>query len=160
MHRIYYLSCKVYELWTLLKNGAVSIKDFYNPVVETVRISVLRYWQIENDNKKRENPSRSADDDVYLFVLFELQLKISFNETSLQSTYEYPSENSVWDSGGEEEEEEEGQEETVASEQPSMVGRIHIPRPNIIASSAMHSPNSKGEFLAFELFFFFFSCWL
>lgn len=87
--------------------------------------------------------------------MFKLQLKISFNETSLQSTYEYPSENSVWDSGGEEEEEEvEGQEETVASEQPSMVGRIHIPRPNIIASSAMHSSNSKGEFLASELFFY------
>ncbi|XP_056875739.1 taperin [Takifugu flavidus] len=74
------------------------------------------------------------------------KLKISFNETSLQSTYEYPSENSVWDSGGEEEEEEEEEEEgqeEVASEQPSMVGRIHIPRPNIIASSAMHSSNSK-----------------
>uniref|UniRef100_A0A671S531 Taperin n=1 Tax=Sinocyclocheilus anshuiensis TaxID=1608454 RepID=A0A671S531_9TELE len=35
------------------------------------------------------------------------KLKISFNESSLQSTFEYPSENSVWDSG---EDEEEGEE--------------------------------------------------
>uniref|UniRef100_H3C1T3 Taperin n=1 Tax=Tetraodon nigroviridis TaxID=99883 RepID=H3C1T3_TETNG len=56
------------------------------------------------------------------------KLTISFNESSLQSTYEYPSETSVWDS---------------ESEQPSMVGRIHIPRPNIIAPSSMHTSNSK-----------------
>uniref|UniRef100_A0A672JL08 Phostensin/Taperin PP1-binding domain-containing protein n=1 Tax=Salarias fasciatus TaxID=181472 RepID=A0A672JL08_SALFA len=31
------------------------------------------------------------------------KLKISFNESSLQSTYEYPSESSVWDSGEEDE---------------------------------------------------------
>lgn len=85
---------------------------------------------------------------IRVHVFCQLQLKISFNESSLQSTYEYPSENSVWDSGDEEdaqEEEEEEQEEKVAAEQPSMVGRIHIPRPNIIASSSMHTSNSKGE---------------
>uniref|UniRef100_A0A3P9CC50 Taperin n=1 Tax=Maylandia zebra TaxID=106582 RepID=A0A3P9CC50_9CICH len=43
-------------------------------------------------------------------------LKISFNESSLQSTYEYPSESSVWDSG--EEEEEDKQDEKLADEQP------------------------------------------
>lgn len=75
--------------------------------------------------------------------LWLLQLKISFNESSLHSTYEYPSENSVWDSG--EEEEEERQEETFTDEQPSMVGRIHIPRPSIITSSPTHMTNSNGE---------------
>ncbi|KAK7896838.1 hypothetical protein WMY93_022163 [Mugilogobius chulae] len=49
-------------------------------------------------------------------------LKISFNESSLHSTYEYPSETSAWDS---EEEDERGES---PEEQPSMVGRIHIPR--------------------------------
>lgn len=85
---------------------------------------------------------------ICVHVFCQLQLKISFNESSLQSTYEYPSENSAWDSGEEEEEqeeEEEEQEEKVAPEQPSMVGRIHIPRPNIIASSSTHTSNSKGE---------------
>uniref|UniRef100_A0A3Q4BB42 Phostensin/Taperin PP1-binding domain-containing protein n=1 Tax=Mola mola TaxID=94237 RepID=A0A3Q4BB42_MOLML len=65
------------------------------------------------------------------------KLKISFNESSLQSTYEYPSESSTWDSG-EEEEEEEKQDEEVADEQPSMVGRIHIPRASF-TSSPTHS---------------------
>ncbi|XP_068609420.1 taperin [Brachionichthys hirsutus] len=64
------------------------------------------------------------------------KLKISFNETSLQSTYEYPSESSVWDSGEEEEDEEEKPDE-----QPSMVGRIHIPRPSF-ASSPTHAPSN------------------
>uniref|UniRef100_A0A3Q3A6V6 Taperin n=1 Tax=Kryptolebias marmoratus TaxID=37003 RepID=A0A3Q3A6V6_KRYMA len=50
------------------------------------------------------------------------KLKISFNESSLHSTYEYPSESSVWDSGDEDDEDK-------RDEQPSMVGRIHIPRP-------------------------------
>uniref|UniRef100_A0A3Q3X195 Phostensin/Taperin PP1-binding domain-containing protein n=1 Tax=Mola mola TaxID=94237 RepID=A0A3Q3X195_MOLML len=54
---------------------------------------------------------------------YEHYLKISFNESSLQSTYEYPSESSTWDSG-EEEEEEEKQDEEVADEhttlQPSL----------------------------------------
>ncbi|TKS84182.1 Taperin [Collichthys lucidus] len=52
-------------------------------------------------------------------------LKISFNESSLKSTYEYPSESSAWDSG--EEDEEESRDEKVADEQPSMVGRIPHP---------------------------------
>ncbi|KAL7377234.1 hypothetical protein ABVT39_024223 [Epinephelus coioides] len=68
------------------------------------------------------------------------KLKISFNESSLHSTYEYPSESSVWDSG--EEDEEEKQDGKVADEQPSMVGRIHIPRPSF-NSSPTHTTNSN-----------------
>ncbi|XP_044189726.1 taperin [Thunnus albacares] len=68
------------------------------------------------------------------------KLKISFNESSLQSTYEYPSESSVWDSG--EEDEEDKQDEKPADEQPSMVGRIHIPRPSFTSSSS-HTTNSN-----------------
>ncbi|XP_029372412.1 taperin [Echeneis naucrates] len=68
------------------------------------------------------------------------KLKISFNESSLQSTYEYPSESSVWDSG--EEDEEENQDRKMADEQPSMVGRIHIPRPSF-TSSPTHTTNSN-----------------
>ncbi|XP_034997364.2 LOW QUALITY PROTEIN: taperin [Hippoglossus stenolepis] len=64
------------------------------------------------------------------------KLKISFNESSLQSTYEYPSENTAWDSGDEDE------DEKVADEQPSMVGRIHIPRPSF-TNSPTHSTNSN-----------------
>ncbi|XP_041667367.1 taperin [Cheilinus undulatus] len=67
------------------------------------------------------------------------KLKISFNESSLKSTYEYPSENS-WDSG--EEDEGEKQDTKVAEEQPSMVGRIHIPRPSF-ANSPTHLNNSN-----------------
>uniref|UniRef100_A0A3B4AIS7 Uncharacterized protein n=1 Tax=Periophthalmus magnuspinnatus TaxID=409849 RepID=A0A3B4AIS7_9GOBI len=51
------------------------------------------------------------------------KLKISFNESNLHSTYEYPSETSVWDSEDEDAERGDSPEET-----PSMVGRIHIPR--------------------------------
>ncbi|KAK5610538.1 hypothetical protein CRENBAI_003507 [Crenichthys baileyi] len=69
-----------------------------------------------------------------------MMLKISFNETTLQSTYEYPSESSVWDSG--EEDEEEKQEEKLAEEQPSMVGRFHIPRPSLIGSP-VHAENGN-----------------
>ncbi|XP_068191493.1 taperin [Antennarius striatus] len=68
------------------------------------------------------------------------KLKISFNEASLQSTYEYPSESSVWDSG--EEDEEERPDEKLPDEQPSMVGRIHIPRPSF-TSSPTHTSNSN-----------------
>ncbi|XP_020491682.1 taperin [Labrus bergylta] len=67
------------------------------------------------------------------------KLKISFNESSLKSTYEYPSETS-WDSG--EEDEGERQDGKVADEQPSMVGRIHIPRPSF-ANSPTHLNNSN-----------------
>lgn len=66
------------------------------------------------------------------------KLKISFNEASLQSTYEYPSE-STWDS---EEDEDEGKRESPA-EQPSMVGRIHIPRPTL-GGSPTH-PNNASD---------------
>ncbi|XP_040915380.1 taperin [Toxotes jaculatrix] len=68
------------------------------------------------------------------------KLKISFNESSLQSTYEYPSESSVWDSGDEDEEEK--QDAKVADEQPSMVGRLHIPRPSF-TTSPTHTTNSN-----------------
>ncbi|XP_068430719.1 taperin [Clinocottus analis] len=63
------------------------------------------------------------------------KLKISFNESTLQSTYEYPSESTVWDSEDEDEEEK-------RDEQPSMVGRIHIPRPSFI-SSPTHANNGN-----------------
>ncbi|XP_038589230.1 taperin [Micropterus salmoides] len=68
------------------------------------------------------------------------KLTISFNESSLKSTYEYPSESSVWDSGEEDEEAIQGGK--VADEQPSMVGRIHIPRPSF-TGSATHTTNSN-----------------
>ncbi|XP_055730256.1 taperin-like [Salvelinus fontinalis] len=58
------------------------------------------------------------------------KLKISFNESSLQSSYEYPSESSVWDSEEDEEEAAEGKGGGQEEDQPSMVGRIHIPRPS------------------------------
>lgn len=67
------------------------------------------------------------------------KLKISFNESSLQSTYEYPSESSVWDSGDEDDEDKRA---PAADEQPSMVGRIHIPRPSLTGSPT-HSSNSN-----------------
>ncbi|KAM6985934.1 LOW QUALITY PROTEIN: taperin [Aplochiton taeniatus] len=86
------------------------------------------------------------------------KLKITFNESGLQSTFEYPSESSLWDSerrrrtrmGREEEEEEEEEEEGGGGgggggrkddDQPSMVGRIHIPRPSFTSSPA-HNSNS------------------
>lgn len=68
-------------------------------------------------------------------------MKISFNETSLQTMFEYPSESSL----AEEEEEEEGP----ASETEEDKSRaFHIPRPN----STLHpnTPNSgeRGTVLA------------
>lgn len=80
--------------------------------------------------------------DAYFYFFCLVQLKISFNESSLKSTYEYPSESSAWDSG--EEDEEEKRDGKVADEQPSMVGRIHIPRPSF-TSSPTHTTNSNGE---------------
>ncbi|KAF1377273.1 hypothetical protein PFLUV_G00198980 [Perca fluviatilis] len=68
------------------------------------------------------------------------KLKISFNESSLHSTYEYPSESSAWDSGDEDEDEK--LDEKLADEQPSMVGRIHIPRPSFTGSPT-HTSNSN-----------------
>ncbi|XP_051907054.1 taperin [Hippocampus zosterae] len=68
------------------------------------------------------------------------KLKISFNETSLHSTYEYPSESSAWDSG--EEADQDKQEGKLAEELPSMVGRIHIPRPTF-TSSPTHTGSSN-----------------
>ncbi|XP_041825922.1 taperin [Melanotaenia boesemani] len=68
--------------------------------------------------------------------------KISFNESSLHSTYEYPSESSVWDSG----EEDEDEDEKLADEQPSMVGRIHIPRASF-AGSPSHTNNDLSSYI-------------
>lgn len=82
---------------------------------------------------------KQKTEDDHLHTFFFLQLKISFNESSLHSTYEYPSESSVWDSG--EEDEEEKQDGKVPDEQPSMVGRIHNPRPSLTSSTS----NSNGE---------------
>ncbi|KAM6902923.1 taperin [Xenentodon cancila] len=72
------------------------------------------------------------------------KLKISFNESSLQSTYEYPSEGSAWDSG--EEDEEEKHDGKLMDEQPSMVGRIHIPRATL-AGSPTHSSNDLSSYI-------------
>ncbi|KAM4527741.1 taperin [Odontesthes bonariensis] len=72
------------------------------------------------------------------------KLQISFNESSLQSTYEYPSESSVWDSG--EEDEEEKPDAALTDEQPSMVGRIHIPRPSFTVSPS-HDSNDLSSYI-------------
>nr|XP_055056973.1 taperin isoform X1 [Misgurnus anguillicaudatus] len=66
------------------------------------------------------------------------KLKISFNESSLQSTFEYPSENSVWDSG---EEDEEGEEKGGEEDGNISTGRINIPRASY-AGSPSHSNNT------------------
>ncbi|CAG5867204.1 unnamed protein product [Menidia menidia] len=71
-------------------------------------------------------------------------LKISFNESNLQRTFEYPSESSVWYSGEEgEEDEKEKQDGKLADEQPSMVGRIHIPRPSFTVSPSLIDDGNK-----------------
>ncbi|GAA6105747.1 taperin [Tachysurus ichikawai] len=72
-----------------------------------------------------------------LLLVITDQLKISFNESSLQSTFEYPSESSLWDSDEEKEEGGGGEEEGGVS-----VERIHIPRPSYTSSPTGHSPNS------------------
>ncbi|KAF0031203.1 hypothetical protein F2P81_015758 [Scophthalmus maximus] len=66
------------------------------------------------------------------------KLTISFNESSLHSTYEYPSESSAWDSGDDDDDE----RRDGADERPSMVGRIHIPRPSF-PGSPTHNSNSN-----------------
>ncbi|RXN17593.1 taperin-like protein [Labeo rohita] len=66
------------------------------------------------------------------------KLKISFNESSLQSTFEYPSESSVWDSG---EDEEEGEEKGEEDDGGIIAGRISIPRASY-TSSPTHSNNT------------------
>ncbi|KAL7834828.1 hypothetical protein SRHO_G00290750 [Serrasalmus rhombeus] len=70
------------------------------------------------------------------------KLKISFNESSLQSTFEYPSESSAWDSG--EEEEEGGRAEDRGGEEDGGISmeRIRIPRPTYTSSPTNHTPNS------------------
>nr|XP_061800076.1 taperin-like [Nerophis lumbriciformis] len=68
------------------------------------------------------------------------KLKISFNESSLHSTYEYPSESCAWDSGDEADEDK--RDGKVTEEAPSMVGRIHIPRPSF-TNSPTHTKSSN-----------------
>lgn len=91
-------------------------------------------------NQSSEITRQNPNSEHLLLCLCLSQLNISFNESSLQSTYEYPSEGSVWDSG--EEDEEERRDEKVPDEQHSMVGRIHIPRPGFSSSP---NANSNGE---------------
>lgn len=66
------------------------------------------------------------------------KLKISFNESSLQSTFEYPAESSEWDSG---EDEEEAEEKGGEDDGGIITGRIRIPRASY-TSSPTHSSNS------------------
>ncbi|KAG1957255.1 taperin [Pimephales promelas] len=66
------------------------------------------------------------------------KLKISFNESSLQSTFEYPSETSAWESG---EEEDEGEEKRGEDDGGIIAGRISIPRASY-TSSPTHSNNT------------------
>ncbi|XP_051533135.1 taperin-like [Myxocyprinus asiaticus] len=82
------------------------------------------------------------------------KLKISFNESSLQSTFEYPSESSVWDSGEEEEGEEKGGEDD-----GGISGRISIPRPSYTSLSTQsnnstdlsnYTPKHSVEFNAWQ----------
>uniref|UniRef100_W5LXB2 Taperin n=1 Tax=Lepisosteus oculatus TaxID=7918 RepID=W5LXB2_LEPOC len=71
------------------------------------------------------------------------KLKISFNESSLQSTFEYPSESSVWESA--EEEDREGEDKDgEEGEEDSGSERIFIPRPSY-TSSPTHSPNTSTD---------------
>ncbi|XP_054613480.1 taperin [Dunckerocampus dactyliophorus] len=74
------------------------------------------------------------------------KLKISFNESSLHSTYEYPSENSAWDSGDEDNVAK--PVENVASEPLTMVGRIHIPQPTFTSSPTQaNSSNDLSNYI-------------
>ncbi|XP_036436106.1 taperin [Colossoma macropomum] len=70
------------------------------------------------------------------------KLKISFNESSLQSTFEYPSECSAWDSGEEEEEGGRGGDGGGEEDGGISMERIHIPRPTYTSSPTNHTPNS------------------
>ncbi|XP_059402148.1 taperin [Carassius carassius] len=84
------------------------------------------------------------------------KLKISFNESSLQSTYEYPSESSAWDSGEDEEEvgEKEGEDDGGL-----IAGRISIPRASYTISLtdsnnttdlSSYTPKHSVEFNAWQ----------
>ncbi|KAG5272605.1 hypothetical protein AALO_G00167370 [Alosa alosa] len=76
------------------------------------------------------------------------KLKISFNESSLQSTFEYPSENSVWGSEDEEEDEEEEEEEEGGrprkEEEQGLLERVRIPRPSF-TSSPTHTTTTTNN---------------
>uniref|UniRef100_A0AAY4CH16 Uncharacterized protein n=1 Tax=Denticeps clupeoides TaxID=299321 RepID=A0AAY4CH16_9TELE len=70
-------------------------------------------------------------------------LKISFNESSLHSTFEYPSESSVWDSGEEDEEDDEGKRDEEV--QGGGTETIRIPRPSYTSSPTHTTTNSSGK---------------
>ncbi|TSL28197.1 Taperin [Bagarius yarrelli] len=86
------------------------------------------------------------------------KLKISFNESSLQSTYEYPSENSVWDNGEEEEQGSGGGGGREDERGSISTERIHIPRPSYTSSpTSSHStdlssytPKHSADFTAWQ----------
>ncbi|XP_015734152.1 taperin isoform X2 [Coturnix japonica] len=69
------------------------------------------------------------------------KMKISFNETSLQTMFEYPSESSLA-----EEEEEEEEEEGRASETEDKSRPFHIPRPNSILHPNAASPADLSSY--------------
>ncbi|XP_028829072.1 taperin [Denticeps clupeoides] len=69
------------------------------------------------------------------------KLKISFNESSLHSTFEYPSESSVWDSGEEDEEDDEGKRDEEV--QGGGTETIRIPRPSYTSSPTHTTTNSS-----------------
>ncbi|KAK1787319.1 hypothetical protein P4O66_002821 [Electrophorus voltai] len=87
--------------------------------------------------KKEPGPTRGDTVDI------SLQLKISFNESSLQSTFEYPSESSIWDSG--EEEEEGGREGEGEAEGGIGMEKIHIPRPSYTSSPTTPPTSSSTD---------------
>nr|XP_056716495.1 taperin [Euleptes europaea] len=77
------------------------------------------------------------------------KMKISFNETSLQTMFEYPSESSLVEAEEEEEEEEEEEYATEVDEKPA----FFIPRPNSIENSnavnsglSSYTPKHSVEF--------------
>ncbi|XP_061887551.1 taperin [Entelurus aequoreus] len=73
------------------------------------------------------------------------KLKISFKDSSLHSTYEYPSESSVWDNG--ENDDADKSEETVADEPLTMVGRIHIPQPSFTSPPTHTNSNDLANYI-------------
>lgn len=68
-------------------------------------------------------------------------MKISFNETSLQTMFEYPSESSL----AEEEDEEEGHASETEEDKPCT---FHIPRPNSTLHPSTPNSGERGALLA------------
>ncbi|XP_072570875.1 taperin isoform X1 [Paramormyrops kingsleyae] len=67
------------------------------------------------------------------------KLKISFNELSLHSTFEYPSESSLW---GDDDDDEEKEEEEEEEEEAAKAERISIPRPSYSISPTQGSSST------------------